>query len=188
MASRYLLALDQGTTGSTALVVDPATGQTIGRATTEFPQHFPKPGWVSHDAGEIWASLETSVKGALKAAGIAGDAVAAIGITNQRETTLVWDKATKKPIDLAIVWQCRRTADVCDALKKDARTVARVREKTGLVIDAYFSATKIAWFLDHVSGARARADKGELAFGTIDSYLVSRLTGGAVHITDVTNA
>jgi glycerol kinase len=183
----HLLAIDQGTTGTTALVLS-LRGATLGRATTEFPQHFPKPGWVSHDAGEIWASVEASVTGALKAAGLRGEDVAAIGITNQRETTLVWDRTTRKPIDLAIVWQCRRTAEVCDELRKDPRTVARVREKTGLVIDAYFSATKIAWLLDHVAGARARAERGELAFGTIDSFLVSQLTDGTVHATDVTNA
>ena len=185
--SKHLLAIDQGTTGSTALVVA-LDGRTLGRATTEFAQHFPKPGWVSHDVAEIWASVDASVTGALRTASVRGEDIAAIGITNQRETTVVWDRATRKPIDLAIVWQCRRTADVCDALKKDPRTVARVREKTGLVIDAYFSATKIAWLLDHVSGARARADKGELAFGTIDSWLVSELTAGQVHATDVTNA
>jgi glycerol kinase len=186
---KHLLAIDQGTTGSTALVVEvAAAGRTLGRATTEFPQHFPKPGWVSHDAGEIWASVEASVKGALHGAGITGDDIAAIGITNQRETTLVWERTTRRPIDLAIVWQCRRTADVCDQLKKDASTVARVRGKTGLVIDAYFSATKIAWLLDNVSGARTRAERGELAFGTIDCFLVSELTGGAVHATDMTNA
>ncbi|MGD0524304.1 MAG: glycerol kinase GlpK [Polyangiaceae bacterium] len=184
---KHLLAIDQGTTGTTALVLS-VEGATLGRANTEFPQHYPKPGWVSHDAGEIWASVDASVTEALKAAGIRGEDVAAIGITNQRETTVVWERSTRKPIDLAIVWQCRRTAEVCDELKKDPRTVARVREKTGLVIDAYFSATKIAWLLDHVPGARARADKGELAFGTIDSFLVSQLTGGAVHATDVTNA
>ncbi len=187
-ASGFVLAIDQGTTGSTALVVDVASGKTVGRATTEFPQHYPKPGWVSHDANEIWASVETSVKGALEAAGVGGDRLAAIGITNQRETTLLWDRATRKPIDLAIVWQCRRTAAVCDALKKDARTVARVREKTGLVIDAYFSATKIAWLLDNDAGARERAERGEIAFGTIDAFVVSQLTSGAVHATDVTNA
>jgi glycerol kinase len=193
--SKHLLAIDQGTTGTTALVVEAPTrepagpaGKTLGRATTEFPQHFPQPGWVSHDAREIWASVERSVTEALKGAGIHPNDLAAIGITNQRETTLVWDRATRRPIDLAIVWQCRRTAEACDELKKDPRTVARVREKTGLVIDAYFSATKIAWLLDHVSGARKRAERGELAFGTIDSFLVSELTGGAVHATDVTNA
>ena len=126
------------------------------------PQHFPKPGWVSHDAGEIWESVRRSVTDAIRSAGVGPESIAAIGITNQRETTVVWDKATRKPIDLAIVWQCRRTADVCNELKKDAAVVARVREKTGLVIDAYFSATKIAWrLLDNVAGARARAEKGE---------------------------
>jgi glycerol kinase len=198
--SQYILAIDQGTTGSTVLVVQierptagskvggTVVGRTIGRATTEFPQHFPAPGWVSHDADEIWASVETSAQEALKSAGIPGEKVVAIGITNQRETTLVWDRATSKPIDLAIVWQCRRTADVCNALKEDEATSLGVRKKTGLVIDAYFSATKIAWLLDHVPGARARAEAGELAFGTIDSFLVSRLTGGRAHVTDVTNA
>jgi glycerol kinase len=185
---KHLLAIDQGTTGSTALVVEVTSGKTIGRSTTEFPQHYPQPGWVSHDAGEIWTSVEASVTAALKAAGVRGDDIAAIGITNQRETTLVWDRSTRQPIDLAIVWQCRRTAAVCDELKSDPRTVARVREKTGLVIDAYFSATKIAWILDHVAGARARAERGDLAFGTIDSFVVSQLTSGAVHATDVTNA
>jgi len=184
---KQLLAIDQGTTGTTVLILS-REGVTLGRANTELPQHFPKPGWVSHDPREIWASVEASVRGALKAAGLHGEDVAAIGMTNQRETTLVWDRATRKPIDLAIVWQCRRTASVCDELKKDAGTVARVREKTGLVIDAYFSATKIAWLLDHVHGARARAEKGELAFGTVDCFLLSQLTSGAVHATDVTNA
>ncbi len=185
--SKHLLAIDQGTTGTTALVLS-LDGKTLGRATTELPQHFPRAGWVSHDADEIWATVEASVRGAIRSAGARGEDVAAIGITNQRETTLLWDRATRRPIDLAIVWQCRRTADVCDALKKDERLVARVREKTGLVIDAYFSATKIAWLLDHVNGARARAEAGELAFGTIDCFLVSQLTGGVVHATDVTNA
>jgi glycerol kinase len=191
--SKHLLAIDQGTTGSTAIVlsgeVSPESpGATLGRATVEFPQIFPKPGWVSHDPAAIWASVESSVKEALRQAGLGGESLAALGITNQRETTVVWDKGTRKPIDLAIVWQCRRTADVCEALKRDPKTVARVREKTGLVIDAYFSATKIAWLLDHVPGARARAEAGELAFGTIDAFLVSELTAGAVHATDVTNA
>jgi glycerol kinase len=183
----HLLAIDQGTTGTTALVLS-LDGRTLGRTTTELPQHFPKPGWVSHDAREIWATVEKSVRGALGAAGIRGEDIAAIGITNQRETTLVWDRATRRPIDLAIVWQCRRTAETCDRLKEDDRLVARVREKTGLVIDAYFSATKIAWLLDNVAGARTRAEAGELAFGTIDSFLVSELTAGAVHAIDVTNA
>ena len=154
--AKHILAIDQGTTGSTALVVA-LDGSTLGRTTTEFPQHYPKPGWVSHDVGEIWTSVEASVAGALKAAGVRGEDIAAIGITNQRETTVVWERSTRKPIDMAIVWQCRRTADVCEALKKDPRTVARVREKTGLVIDAYFSGTKVAWLLDNAAGARARA-------------------------------
>jgi glycerol kinase len=186
-----LLAIDQGTTGTTALVVSAeggTAGRTLGRTTTEFPQHYPQPGWVSHDTRQIWASVEASVKGALAAASVRAEDIAAIGITNQRETTVVWDRRTRVPIDLAIVWQCRRTASVCEALKRDDRLVARVREKTGLVIDAYFSATKIAWLLDHIPGARQRAERGELAFGTIDSLLVSELTGGVVHATDITNA
>jgi glycerol kinase len=194
--AKHVLAIDQGTTGSTALIVEiaassganAAAGRTLGRATVEFPQHFPKPGWVSHDVREIWQSVEASVKSAIKTAGARPEEIAAIGITNQRETTVVWNRATRRPIDLAIVWQCRRTADVCDALKKDPDTVSRVREKTGLVIDAYFSATKIAWLLDNVAGARALAERGDLAFGTIDSFLVSELTAGTVHVTDVTNA
>jgi len=187
--AKHLLAIDQGTTGSTALVVEGAApGRTLGRCTTEFPQYFPKPGWVEHDPREIWASVDTSVRQALKAAGVKGEDIVAIGITNQRETTVVWERATRQPIAPAIVWQCRRTAEVCSDLKKDPGVVARVREKTGLVIDAYFSATKIAWLLDHVAGARARAQAGELAFGTIDCFLVSELTGGLVHATDVTNA
>jgi glycerol kinase len=185
--SRQLLAIDQGTTGTTVLVMS-LEGKTLGRTTTELPQHFPKPGWVSHDAGEIWATVEASVKGALAGAGVRGEDIAAIGITNQRETTIVWERATRRPIDLAIVWQCRRTAEACDVLKKDEKLVARVREKTGLVIDAYFSATKIAWLLDNTPGMRARAEVGELAFGTVDCFLVSQLTAGAVHVIDVTNA
>ena len=181
-----LLAIDQGTTGTTALVVSP-DGATLGRHTVEFPQHFPKPAWVEHEAAEIWSSVEQAVTGALRAAGVKSSDLAAIGITNQRETTLVWDKKTGEPIHRAIVWQDRRTADVCDALKREGKE-GRVREKTGLVIDAYFSGTKIAWILDAVGGARARAEAGDLAFGTIDSFLIHRLTAGAVHVTDVTNA
>ncbi|MFO0669843.1 MAG: glycerol kinase GlpK [Polyangiaceae bacterium] len=184
--AKHVLAIDQGTTGSTAIVVS-AEGATLGKATREFPQHFPKPGWVEHDPSEIWASVEASVGAALAAAKITGADIAAIGITNQRETTVVWDRKTGAPIHKAIVWQCRRTADVCDRLKAEG-LAPKILEKTGLVIDAYFSGTKIAWILDAVSGARARAERGELAFGTIDSYLVHRLTGGAVHVTDATNA
>jgi len=183
---KYLLAIDQGTTGSTALVLT-TDGKTLARKNTEFAQHFPKPGWVEHDANEIWASIRSSVEAALAQASLSAKDIAAIGITNQRETTLVWDRKTREPIHNAIVWQCRRTASICDSLKQ--RGMAEpVRKKTGLVIDAYFSGTKIAWILDNVSGARARADKGELAFGTIDTFVIDRLTGGSVHVTDITNA
>ena len=185
MSAPLLLAIDQGTTGSTALVVT-LSGETLGRATTDFPQHFPKPGWVEHDAAEIWRSVEASVRAALAKAGVDGSRVGAIGITNQRETTLVWDRVTGEPIHNAIVWQCRRTADACNALKVAGHAPA-VQRKTGLVIDAYFSGTKVAWILDAVEGARARAERGELAFGTIDSFLAWRLTGGREHVTDVTN-
>ena len=183
---KKLLAIDQGTTGSTAIVLT-LEGETLGKKNVEFDQHFPKPGWVEHDAEQIWKSVEAAVEGALAAARVAGTEIGAIGITNQRETTLVWDRKTGKPVHRAIVWQCRRTAATCDRLKAEGHTEA-VRKKTGLVIDAYFSGTKIAWILDEVQGARARADRGELAFGTIDSFLVHRLTGGDVHATDVTNA
>jgi glycerol kinase len=176
---KHLLAIDQGTTGSTALVIA-EDGATLGRATVEFPQHFPKPGWVEHDAEDIWKSVEASSRASQTD-------IAGIGITNQRETTLVWDRKTGAPIHRAIVWQCRRTADVCDALKRDGHA-PKILARTGLVIDAYFSGTKVAWILDHVSGARARAEAGELAFGTIDSFLIHRLSGGAAHVTDVTNA
>jgi glycerol kinase len=191
MAKDLLLAIDQGTTGSTALVMD-TSGATLGRATREFHQHFPEPGLVEHDAEEIWQSVLHAVKAALEAARVNGDRIAAIGITNQRETTLVWERATGRPIHRAIVWQDRRTARRCAELR-EAGHEAEVEATTGLVLDPYFSGTKLAWILDHVEGARARADRGELAFGTIDSFLVWRLSGdvagGApVHVTDVTNA
>ncbi|MFT3773922.1 MAG: glycerol kinase GlpK [Minicystis sp.] len=187
MTKDLLLAIDQGTTGTTALVMD-TSGVTIGRATREFRQHFPEPGLVEHDAEEIWQSVLDAVKAALDAAQITGDRIAAIGITNQRETTLVWERATGRPIHKAIVWQDRRTAGACAELKA-AGHEPRVKATTGLVLDPYFSGTKVAWILDHVEGARARAENGELAFGTIDSFLVWRLSGQAkVHATDVTNA
>lgn len=186
MAGKYLLAIDQGTTGSTAIIVT-LEGETLGKKTVEFPQHFPQPGWVEHDANEIWTSVGAAVGGALAEANATGADICAIGITNQRETTLVWDRKTGEPIARAIVWQDRRTAPRCDRLKKEG-LADTIRAKTGLVIDAYFSATKIGWLLDEVSGARARAEAGGLAFGTIDTFLVHRLTGGAVHATDVTNA
>ena len=180
-----LLAIDQGTTGSTAIVLT-LQGETLGKANVEFPQIFPKPGWVEHEPESIWKSVGEAVTKALAAANVDGSKIQAIGITNQRETTILWDRATGKPIHNAIVWQDRRTAGTCDGLKERG-VEPKVRAKTGLVIDAYFSATKIAWILDHVEGARARAVKGELAFGTIDSFLIHRLTGG-LHATDVTNA
>ena len=182
----FVLAIDQGTTGTTAILVGPDLS-VRGRATTEFPQHYPKPGWVEHQPEEIWASVEASVARVLREAGLAAGDIAAIGITNQRETTLVWERATGTPIHPAIVWQCRRTTEVCRALKADGHEPL-VREKTGLVLDPYFSGTKLAWILDHVPGARARAEAGELAFGTIDTFLLWRLTGGAVHATDPSNA
>jgi glycerol kinase len=182
----FLLAIDQGTTGSTALILE-KSGRTVARANVEFPQHYPQPGWVEHDPEEIWASVLEAVRQALTAAGIQGSQIAAIGITNQRETTTVWDRKTLRAIHPAIVWQCRRTADTCQQLR-DAGYSDRVRDVTGLVLDPYFSGTKISWILDHVSGARDRAAAGELAFGTIDALLCSRLTSGDVHVTDVTNA
>jgi glycerol kinase len=183
--SDFILAIDQGTTGTTVLVLDPHA-QVRGRATVAVPQHFPGAGMVEHDGEEIWSTVLEATRGALESAGITSDAVAAIGITNQRETTLLWDRATRIPIHRAIVWQDRRTADRCEALR--ARGVeALVYDRAGLLLDPYFSGTKITWILDHVDGARARARNGELAFGTIDTWLVSQLTGGA-HVTDVSNA
>ncbi len=181
-----LLAIDQGTTGSTALIMD-LKGRTVAKANVEFHQHFPRPGWVEHRGDEILASVEAAVRQALAQVPSMIERLAGIGITNQRETTLVWDRKTGVPIHNAIVWQCRRTADRCAALVADGKS-AMVRERTGLVVDAYFSATKVAWILDEIPGARDRADRGDLAFGTIDSFLVHHLTGGEVHATDVTNA
>ncbi|HKQ69899.1 MAG TPA: glycerol kinase GlpK [Polyangiaceae bacterium] len=183
---RHLLAIDQGTTGSTVLIMD-LEGRTLGRATREFHQYFPAPGLVEHDPEEIWASVCAAAIEALAAASLGWDAIAALGITNQRETTLVWERATGKPIHRAIVWQDRRTAARCAELEKGGHG-PRVREITGLVLDPYFSGTKVAWLLDNVPGARARAEKGELCFGTVDAYLIWRLTRGEVHATDVTNA
>jgi len=183
---RYVLALDQGTSGSTALVVD-AEGAVRARGYAELTQHYPQPGWVEHDPEEIWLTMGRAASQALASAGVAPTEIAAVGITNQRETTLVWDRASGAPIQRAIVWQCRRTAAHCDELRaRGAEPLVRAR--TGLVLDAYFSGTKIRWLLDHVPGARARAARGELAFGTVDTWLVWKLTGGRVHATDVTNA
>jgi glycerol kinase len=185
-ARRCVLALDQGTSGSTALVVDP-DGRVLGRGYAELPQYYPQPGWVEHDPEEIWATVGRAAAAALREARVSGADVAAIGITNQRETAIVWERATGKPIHRAIVWQCRRTAPLCDRLRADGAEPF-VRERTGLVLDAYFSGTKIRWLLDEVPGARHRAERGELAFGTVDSWLLWKLTGGAVHATDVSNA
>ena len=181
----HVLAIDQGTTSTRALVVD-ARGRPVAQAQRELPQIYPRPGWVEHDPEEIWGATLDVMRRALSAAGLAARDLAAIGITNQRETTLVWERASGRPIHNAIVWQDRRTTEACEALC--ARGLdATVTAKTGLVIDPYFSATKLAWLLDRVEGARARAARGELAFGTIDSWLAWRLSGGA-HVTDATNA
>jgi glycerol kinase len=185
-ARRYVLALDQGTTGSTALVVDP-DGRVLARGYAELPQYFPQPGWVEHDPEEIWVTVERAARAALAEARVGGAEVAAIGITNQRETTILWDRATGAPVHRAIVWQCRRTAPMCDRLR--AQGVAPlVKERTGLVLDAYFAGTKIGWLLDAVPGVRARAERGQLAFGTVDAWLLWKLTGGRVHATDASNA
>jgi glycerol kinase len=183
---KYILALDQGTTSSRAIVFD-HSGSIVSVAQKEFPQIFPQPGWVEHDPRDIWSSQAGVAAEALTKANVHAGDVAAIGITNQRETTLVWDRATGEPVCNAIVWQDRRTAGICDRLK--ARKLDRlIRRKTGLVIDAYFSATKLQWILENVKGVRARAKSGGLAFGTVDAWLVWNLTGGRVHATDATNA
>ena len=182
----YVLALDQGTTSSRAILFDHA-GRITASAAHEFTQHYPQPGWVEHDADEIWTTQLRALHDVVERAGIRYDEIAAVGITNQRETTVVWDRASGAPIHRAIVWQSRQTVPICEDL------VARgleglVRERTGLVVDAYFSGTKVRWLLDHVDGARERAARGELAFGTIDSWLIYRLTGGRVHATEYSNA
>ncbi len=182
----HLLAIDQGTTSTRAIVFDAALAP-VASAQQELRQIFPAPGWVEHDPEEIWRAVVATSRDAIGKAGLAARDIAGIGITNQRETTIVWDRATGKPIHNAIVWQDRRTADVCAELRR-AGHEEPVASKTGLVLDPYFSATKIAWLLDNVSGARAAAQAGRLAFGTIDSFLLWRLTGGAVHATDATNA
>ncbi len=181
-----LLAIDQGTTSSRAIVFDRA-GHKLGSAQRELPQCYPEPGWVEHDAERIWTDTLACCREALQDAGMEATEIAAIGITNQRETTVIWERRTGKPIAPAIVWQDRRTADHCDTLR-GPKNENLVSERSGLLLDPYFSATKIAWILDHVDGARQRAEAGELAFGTIDSWLIWNLTGGTVHATDATNA
>jgi len=184
--SKYVLSLDQGTTSSRAIIVD-HSGKIKAIAQREFKQIFPQSGWVEHDPIEIWSSQKSVITEATAKMGIDTSDIAAIGITNQRETAIIWDRKTGKPIHNAIVWQDRRTAGICDGLRKDGH-FDLIQSKTGLVIDAYFSGTKIKWILDNVEGARARAEKGELAFGTVDSWLIWNLTKGKLHITDVTNA
>ena len=184
---RYIAALDQGTTSSRCILFD-QDQNILGTAQRELTQIYPQPGWVEQDPMEIWSTQYSVLTEVLAQTGISPHELAAIGITNQRETTIVWDKVTGRPIYNAIVWQCRRTAPLCEQLKEDRAFTDYVQEHTGLLIDAYFSATKLSWILDHVEGARARAEAGELLFGTVDSWLVWKLTGGKVHITDCTNA
>ncbi|SDM33410.1 glycerol kinase [Oryzisolibacter propanilivorax] len=186
MTTPYLLALDQGTSSSRSIVFDRA-GRIVAQAQQELPQHYPRPGWVEHDPQQIWATQLATARQALAQAGIGAAQVRALGITNQRETTLVWNRATGQPIHHAIVWQDRRAEPACARLREQGHE-ALIRDKTGLRIDAYFSATKLQWLLEHVPGARAAAERGELAFGTVDSWLIWQLTRGARHVTDVTNA
>ncbi len=185
--SRYLLAIDQGTTSSRAIVFD-LDGHIIATSQQEFPQIFPQDGWVEHDPEAIWQSTEETCREAIKKASLKASDILSIGITNQRETTVVWDKTTGQPIYNAIVWQDRRTADLCQELRKQEGLVEKLTAKTGLLLDPYFSASKIEWILDNVEGARDRAEAGELLFGTIDTFLLWRLTGGEQHATDATNA
>ncbi len=184
--SGYILAIDQGTTSTRSMLFD-RNMRVVGLGQQEFAQHFPASGWVEHDAEEIWKTVQSTIRTALAEAGISAADVIAIGITNQRETTVVWDRASGKPVHRAIVWQDRRTAQFCDKLKRrDLEPI--FTEKTGLLLDPYFSGTKLAWLLNHVSGLRERAEKGEVCFGTIDSWLIYKLTGGKEHVTDATNA
>ncbi|WP_353129524.1 glycerol kinase GlpK [Parapedobacter pyrenivorans] len=184
--NQYILSLDQGTTSSRAIIFD-KEGRIVALAQKEFKQYYPQSGWVEHDAQEIWSSQLSVATEAVAKAGLKASSIAAIGITNQRETTIIWDKSTGRPIHPAIVWQDRRTAKYCDELKEQGHGDT-IRQKTGLLIDAYFSASKINWLLQNVEGAREKAEKGQLAFGTVDSWLVWNLTGGEKHLTDVTNA
>jgi len=184
--SRFILSLDQGTSSSRAVLFDTA-GAPVAEAAHAFPQIYPRAGWVEHDPGQIWDSQLAAARDALKKASVDPSQIAAIGITNQRETTIVWERVSGRPLGNAIVWQCRRTAAMCDEMRGRGLE-SWIREKTGLVIDAYFSATKLRWILDNVSGARERAERGELAFGTVDSWLAFQLSGGAVHVTDTSNA
>ncbi|MCH7477415.1 MAG: glycerol kinase, partial [SAR324 cluster bacterium] len=183
---KAVMALDQGTTSSRTLLFD-RTGAVLAVAQRELTQHYPRPGWVEHDPEEIWQTQLATAREALRKAGLSARDVHAIGIANQRETTVLWERRSGKPVAPAIVWQCRRTAEHCKAIRA-AGDEPMLRHKTGLVADAYFSATKLAWLLEEVPGARQRAEAGELAFGTVDSWLAYRLTGGALHVTDPSNA
>lgn len=183
---KYIMALDAGTTSNRCILFN-EKGQICSMAQKEFTQYFPQPGWVEHDASEIWSTQLAVAREAMNQLHVSASEIAAIGITNQRETTIVWDKNTGKPIHHAIVWQCRRTSQYCDSLKEKGLT-EKFREKTGLVIDAYFSGTKVKWILDNVEGARERAERGELLFGTVETWLIWKLTKGAVHVTDYSNA
>jgi glycerol kinase len=182
----YILALDQGTTSSRAILFG-RNGQPVAVAQHEFPQYFPRPGWVEHDPDEIWASQLKAAQDVIYKSGITANEIAGIGISNQRETTLLWDRQTGQPVSNAIVWQCRRTASICEKLRAEGHE-EMIRTRTGLVLDAYFSGTKIQWILENIPGVRARAEKGDLAFGTVDSWLIYRLTGGRIHVTDPSNA
>ncbi len=182
----YIMAIDQGTTGSRVMIVD-KTGQIVSSEYAEFPQIYPKPGWVEHNPEIIWATTLMVMKDALHASQIAPENIQGIGITNQRETTVLWDKDTLKPVHNAIVWQCRRSASICDALKEKG-LAAQFQDKTGLVLDAYFSGSKIKWLFEEIPGLKAKAEAGKIAFGTIDTWLIAKLTGGKVHATDYTNA
>jgi glycerol kinase len=183
---KYVLSLDQGTTSSRAILFD-HDGQILARAQKEFRQIFPKPGWVEHDPEEIWSSQSSVTAEVIAKAGVRSEEISSIGITNQRETVVVWDRETGKPVHNAIVWQDRRTSEYCSRLVDEGKS-EMVRSKTGLVIDAYFSATKVRWILDNVEGARAKAEQGRLCFGTIDSWLIWKFTRGKSHVTDITNA
>ncbi len=186
MIKKYVLAIDQGTTSCRAILFDKQS-RVVGVAQKEFPQHYPKQGWVEHNAEEIWSTQIGVIAELFAHYDVNVQEIIAIGITNQRETTVIWDKSTGKPIHNAIVWQCRRTTQICEELKAKGLE-SKIKEKTGLVIDAYFSGTKIKWILDNVEGAREKADKGELLFGTIDTWLLWKLTNGKIHVTDYSNA
>ena len=183
---RYVLAVDQGTTGTHVSILDEKLDE-VGKAYREFPQHFPKPGQVEHDLEEIWGTVEVCIRQALKKAGLGGKDITAVGITNQRETTGLWHRETGEPLARAIVWQDRRTSELCARLRERGEE-AQVRKKTGLVLDPYFSGTKLTWFFEHLKGARKKAEKGDVCFGTIDTWLVCKMTGGQAHVTDVSNA